>query len=69
MLWSEFDVKYMKVRINESMDPNCLVSRLQTGTCGEMFFGIFSCHILGALIASEHSLPEYCCRLCPSLCD
>ncbi len=37
------------------MDPSCLVSTVQAGG-GVMVWGIFSWHILGALVPIEHRL-------------
>ncbi len=56
------------------MDPSCLVSTVQTGGGSVMMWGIFSWQTLGSLVPIEHrfkrhSLPEYCCRPCPSLYD
>ncbi len=56
---------------HESMDPSCLVSTVQAGVGGVMVWGILLAHF-GALSTNWtlfkcHSLPEYCCWLCPSL--
>ncbi len=59
---------------HESMDLSCCVSLVQAGAGGVMVWEIFSWHTLSPLVPIEHhfkhhSLPEYCCRPCPSLYD
>ncbi len=59
---------------HESMDPSCLVSKVQAAGGGVMVWGdIFLAHFgpLSTNWASfkRHSLPEYCCWPCPSLYD
>ncbi len=41
---------------HESMDPSCLVSKVQAGGGGVMVWGIFSWHTLGPLVPIEHCL-------------
>ncbi len=41
---------------HESMDPSCLVSMVQAGGGGVMFWGIFSWQTLGPLVPIEHRL-------------
>ncbi len=41
---------------HESMDPSCLVSKVQAGGGGVMVWGIFSWHTLGPLVPVEHCL-------------
>ncbi len=59
---------------HESMDPSCLVSMVQAAAGGVMVWGIFFLAHFGSLSTDwalfiRHSLPEYCCRPCPSLYD
>ncbi len=51
MVMSEFGVKNMK-----SMDPSCLVSKVQAGGGGVMVWGIVSWHTFGPLVPIEHRL-------------
>ncbi len=56
------------------MDPSNLVSTVQAGGGGVMVWGIISWYTLSPLVPIEyrlkrHSLPEYCCWLCPSFYD
>ncbi len=50
---------------HESMDPSCLVSKVQAGGGGVMVGGIFYLHTLGPFVQlsifKNHNLPEYCC--------
>ncbi len=41
---------------HESIDPFCLVSKVQAGGGGVMMWGIFSWHTLGPLVPIEHRL-------------
>ncbi len=41
---------------HESMDPSCLVSKVQAGGGGVMVWGIFSWHTFGPLVPIEHRL-------------
>ncbi len=41
---------------HESMDPSCLVSKVQAGCGGVIVWGIFSWHTLGPLVPIEHRL-------------
>ncbi len=59
-------------KVDESMDPSCLVSTVQAGGGGVMVWGIFSWHALDPFSTNWasfklHRLPEYCCWPCPSL--
>ncbi len=71
LLMSEGNVRSDdRVRIwckeHESMDPSCLVSKVQAGGGGVMVCGIFYWRTLGFLVPIEHrlnasKLSEYCC--------
>ncbi len=43
-------------KVNESMDPSCLVSTVQAGGGGVMVRGMFSWHTLGPFVPIEHRL-------------
>ncbi len=47
------------------MDPSCLVSTVQAGGGGVIFVPLST----NWALFKRHSLPEYCCWLCPSLYD
>ncbi len=43
-------------KVHESMDPSCLVSKIQAAGDGVMVWGKFSWHTLGPLVPIEHRL-------------